>query len=200
MILTMKTKINGPMTVMLLTLIPFVIAVNMQMIIVVSAVGHFAICISNWALVFAMAHTRKNKLENMSVESMEDNIIQPMCPKCGKRPSYSIDGRTFALCSVCGAEAIERFLYPRKPNQFSQIKLMEHEFDMSLKEYQTLADVREELQLLANSMSSQSALARKMGISLSYLRGVLAGKSKPGPKVMKFLKLKRVIVYQELNR
>jgi hypothetical protein len=75
--------------------------------------------------------------------------------------------------------------------------LMEHEFAMSLKKYQTDADVREELRLLADSMSTHAALAKKMGISPAYLCDVLDGRRNPGPKILKFLKLKKVVCYGE---
>jgi transcriptional regulator with XRE-family HTH domain len=76
-------------------------------------------------------------------------------------------------------------------------RVMEHEFKMSLKKYLPVEDVREELRLLADSMSTHKALADKMGISPAYLHDVLAGRREPGPKVLSFLGLKRVVVYVE---
>lgn len=59
------------------------------------------------------------------------------------------------------------------------------------------ADVREELRLLADSMSTHRALAEKIGITEAYLSKLLSGQDTPGPKVLAFLKLEKVIVYRE---
>jgi transcriptional regulator with XRE-family HTH domain len=61
----------------------------------------------------------------------------------------------------------------------------------------TESDVREELRLLADSMSTHKALADKIGISPQYLHDILRGNRKPGRKVLAFLKLKAVTVYRE---
>jgi hypothetical protein len=76
-------------------------------------------------------------------------------------------------------------------------ELMEHEFSMSLQDYITIDDVREELRLLANDMSSQKSLADRMNISPAYLCDVLEKRRDPGPAILHFLKLKKVIVYIE---
>jgi hypothetical protein len=31
-----------------------------------------------------------------------------MCTRCGKRPRYTRNGRTFAVCAVCGSDALEQ--------------------------------------------------------------------------------------------
>lgn len=41
---------------------------------------------------------------------MTDQPNIPMCSKCGERPAYSRNGRVFALCAVCGWEAITDLL------------------------------------------------------------------------------------------
>jgi transcriptional regulator with XRE-family HTH domain len=58
-------------------------------------------------------------------------------------------------------------------------------------------DVREELRLLANSMSTHKALANKIGISPQYLHDILRGNRKPGRKVLAYLKLEAVTGYRE---
>jgi hypothetical protein len=78
-------------------------------------------------------------------------------------------------------------------------KLIFHETKMALEDYIPLADIREELRLLADSMSSHAALARKIGISDAYLCDVLQGRREPGPAICRFLKVKRVVVYQEIE-
>lgn len=79
----------------------------------------------------------------------------------------------------------------------NDVRIMEHEFKMSLKQYLTTQEVVEELRLLANGMSTQKALAEKMGISAACLCDVLEGRRLPGPAILQFLKLERVIVYRE---
>jgi hypothetical protein len=61
-------------------------------------------------------------------------------------------------------------------------------------------DVVEDLRLLADSMSTHKALAKKIGISPQFLCDILAGKRLPGKKVCKFLKVESVMVYREATR
>ena len=75
--------------------------------------------------------------------------------------------------------------------------LFENELKASMQGYWTQADVLEEISLLANSMSTHKALADKMGISDAYLCDIIAGRREPGPKVLQFLKLEKVIVYHD---
>lgn len=76
-------------------------------------------------------------------------------------------------------------------------RLMELEFVMGTRGYLRLKEVVEELRLLANSMSSEKALAEKIGISPAYLNDILSGRRNPGPMVLKFLKLEKRTVYVE---
>ena len=73
------------------------------------------------------------------------------------------------------------------------------EVTMGLMEYISLEDIQEEIKLLANSMSTYKALADKMGISPQYLNDLIKGTRKPGPMVQKFLKVKAVTVYVEVD-
>lgn len=66
-------------------------------------------------------------------------------------------------------------------------------------EFITLESVREELSLMANSMSTQKALASKFGVTQSFLCGVINGRKKPGSKILKFLKLRKIQVYVEIK-
>jgi len=43
------------------------------------------------------------------------------------------------------------------------------------------------------------ALAKKLGISESYLSDVIIGRNKPGPKMLKALKLKREFTYKRIK-
>jgi hypothetical protein len=78
-------------------------------------------------------------------------------------------------------------------------KIGQHEFAMSLKPYVSQADIVEELRLLADSMSTHRALAKKIGISDAYLSDVLNGRRDPGPAICKFLKVEAVTVYREVK-
>jgi len=64
--------------------------------------------------------------------------------------------------------------------------------------YITLDDVREDLRLMADDMSTHTALAKKIRISPQYLHDILTGRREPGPKVLAFLKVKKVVLYQVL--
>lgn len=58
-------------------------------------------------------------------------------------------------------------------------------------------DVVEELRLMADSMSTHAALALKIGITPQYLADILQKRRAPGPKVLRFLKLRAMRVYVE---
>lgn len=77
--------------------------------------------------------------------------------------------------------------------------LFNHEVKLSFQKYISLEDIREEIRLLADSMSTHKALADLMGISPQYLNDLIKGNRKPGPKVQKFLKIRSVTVYVETN-
>ena len=77
--------------------------------------------------------------------------------------------------------------------------LLNHEIEMACAELISQADIVEEVRLLADSMSTHEALAEKMNISSQYLSDVLQGRRNPGPKIQKFLGVKRVIMYQEIK-
>ena len=77
--------------------------------------------------------------------------------------------------------------------------IMAHEFTLSLGEFITLEGLQEEIRLLADSMSTHKAFAEKMGISPQYLHDILRGKRLPGKKVLLFLDVKAVLVYQEVR-
>ena len=76
-------------------------------------------------------------------------------------------------------------------------KIMGHEFMMSLHDYISQDSIVEELRLLADSMSTRKALAKKIGISEAYLCDILHGRRNPGPAVCQFLKVKPMLVYME---
>ena len=78
-----------------------------------------------------------------------------------------------------------------------RVSLMSHEFKMSMKEYLSKEDLVEELRLLAESMSTHSVLAAKMGIKESCLSDILAKRRDPSAKVLKFLKVEKVVMYKE---
>ncbi len=44
---------------------------------------------------------------------------------------------------------------------------------------------------------SQSAAARKIGISATYLGDILDGSKEPGPAVLKFLGIEREVIYRK---
>ena len=79
----------------------------------------------------------------------------------------------------------------------AEIAVGAHEFEMSLHRYISQDAIVEELRLLANCMSTQAALAKRIGITPAYLSDVLTGRRNPGPKVCRFLKVKPVTVYVE---
>jgi hypothetical protein len=60
-------------------------------------------------------------------------------------------------------------------------------------------DIVEDLRLLADSMSTHKALAKKIGISPQFLCDILAGKRLPGKKVCNFLKVEPILVYREIK-
>ena len=59
----------------------------------------------------------------------------------------------------------------------------------------TLEEVRDDLRFMANDMSTHAALAKKIGISPAYLCDILEGRRNPGPKVLRFMKLKKIVGY-----
>lgn len=73
----------------------------------------------------------------------------------------------------------------------------EFEAQLSALGFVTLANVYEELQCLANDISTHKALAEKIGISPQYLHDILARKRLPGKKVLAFLKLEPALVYRD---
>lgn len=75
--------------------------------------------------------------------------------------------------------------------------LLNFEIRVSMQGYLTHADVREEVRFLADSMSTRKAFADKVGISSAYLCDIIQGRREPGPKVLQFLRLEKVIVYHD---
>ena len=73
--------------------------------------------------------------------------------------------------------------------------IIDYEIKLSVAGFLSLDDVREELRLLADSMSTHKAFADKVGISPQYLHDILSGKRSPGKAVLKFLKLQSVTLY-----
>jgi transcriptional regulator with XRE-family HTH domain len=57
----------------------------------------------------------------------------------------------------------------------------------------TAADVLNMLRSHISDERSQKDLAREIGVSETYVSLVLAGKRQPGPKVLTFLGLRRVV-------
>lgn len=43
---------------------------------------------------------------------------------------------------------------------------------------------------------SQTDLARELGVSIGYLNDIVMDRRKPGPKVLKALKLRRRVIYE----
>ena len=56
------------------------------------------------------------------------------------------------------------------------------------------------LRVLAKSRGSLRALAREIGISPAYLSDVLRGNRYPGPKIAKYLSLKRKVTWTRTAR
>lgn len=50
-----------------------------------------------------------------------------------------------------------------------------------------------------NETGSQKKVAKQLGISAQYLGDILQGRREPGEKVLKTLKLKRVVLYQDVQ-
>lgn len=69
-----------------------------------------------------------------------------------------------------------------------------------MKNLLTSKDVRAELRAMEKEAGGRSALARKLGITASYVGDLLDGKRDPGDKVLPLLGLKKVIFYQQTNR
>lgn len=63
----------------------------------------------------------------------------------------------------------------------------------------TLLDVVGDITELANRMSTQKALAQKIGISPQYLADILDGRRAPGKKVLTFLGYEKVICYRYIK-
>jgi hypothetical protein len=59
----------------------------------------------------------------------------------------------------------------------------------------TEAQVLARLKYAAKSFPSDSAFARELGVSQPFLSNVMMGKKKPGPTILDYLGLKRVVVY-----
>ena len=57
-------------------------------------------------------------------------------------------------------------------------------------------DIREELLRRANRESSHDAFARKIGISPQYLNNVVHGEARPGPAILRYLGLKKVVLFR----
>lgn len=56
------------------------------------------------------------------------------------------------------------------------------------------------LQVLANQLGGQKALAAKLKVSPQYLSDVMTGKSDPGPAILKALGYERVVLYKESGK
>jgi hypothetical protein len=55
--------------------------------------------------------------------------------------------------------------------------------------------VRKEVCRVAESSGGVRALARRLGVSPSYVSDVCTGRRSPGPPFLKFLRLKKVVRY-----
>lgn len=60
-------------------------------------------------------------------------------------------------------------------------------------------DLRADLQQLVNRMSTQKALAKKIGISPAYLNDILMGRRGLSPKVVKFLGYEKIVCYKVIQ-
>lgn len=49
-----------------------------------------------------------------------------------------------------------------------------------------------------NNVGSQKKIAKELGISAQYLGDILQARREPGEKVLKALRLKRVVLYQDM--
>jgi len=88
---------------------------------------------------------------------------------------------------------------PRLKSENNKRQELTMDVDELWSKYLTLDEAREDLRLMADDMSTHAALAKKIGISPQYLHDILAGRREPGPKVLAFLKIKKVVLYEVLE-
>ena len=60
-------------------------------------------------------------------------------------------------------------------------------------------DLIHDIAQLANRMSTQKALADKIGVSQAYLTNVIKGRRRPSAKILKFLGYERIVCYKEVK-
>lgn len=60
-------------------------------------------------------------------------------------------------------------------------------------------DLRTELVNRAEMIGGQNRLARAMGITTGHLSRVIRGEKAPGPKVLRYLRLREVITYERTS-
>ena len=61
----------------------------------------------------------------------------------------------------------------------------------------TNEDVIKQLKELSKEIGSQSLLAEKIGISKPYLSDVINKRRDPGPAIVQFLRLTKIVTYEE---
>ena len=61
------------------------------------------------------------------------------------------------------------------------------------------SDLKKDLLELVNKMSTQKALAEKIGISEQYLTDILKGRREMGPRVIAFLGYEKVDAYRAIK-
>lgn len=59
--------------------------------------------------------------------------------------------------------------------------------------------VRELLKIRSEAFPTHAAFAAHAGIGIDHLSQVINGRAKPGPKVLKFLNLRRVFAYEHVG-
>lgn len=69
-----------------------------------------------------------------------------------------------------------------------------------MKNLLTSKDVRAELRDRVKDAGSQAELARRLGITATYVGHLLEGKRDPGLKVLRGLGLKKVVFYTDIGR
>ena len=102
-----------------------------------------------------------------------------------------------AAASAGGVEMDDHDFYE---NKAVEEKLFNIDMNLALYGFLTYESILEELKLLAESMSTHQALAKKIGISEAYLCDILKGRRNPGKEVCKFLGVSPMIVYKEIKK
>lgn len=71
---------------------------------------------------------------------------------------------------------------------------------VNMSDVMTLEQVREELRSMLACWGEQKQLALQMGVSPSFLNGILQGRKVPSDKILDHLGLERVVLYRRTKR